>query len=136
MITESLSLIESGSVKPRTQKNIKGFICSKRFPADGKISWLCDRFKIYNLIRALSDPYPNAFCFFRDKKIYIKKAMLSKDDYRGFPGRICAKKDDGIIVTCGTNHQENQGLLITEIEIDGHAYKSNEYFQKLWESLK
>lgn len=136
MISEVLDLIESKNYKVINQKEIKGFFCSKRYPDDGKIDWSQDRESIYNMIRGLSDPYPNAFFIFEEKKIFVKSAKLVEDDYRGPPGRICARRTNGIIVSCGTNFSENQSLLISEIEVEGQIYKANEYFTKLWGDLK
>lgn len=136
VVKETLSLIESQKVKPIIQKNIKeGFICTRRFPVDGKIDWSQDRIKVYNLIRALSDPYPNAYCFYNEEKIYIKKAKLSDDDFRGMAGRINAIRDDGIIVTCGTEYHKNQAILITEIATEEKTYRPKDYFKKLWVNL-
>jgi methionyl-tRNA formyltransferase len=135
MISDILSQIESNSIKPQPQKKLEGFFCARRFPEDGKIDWTDDRETIYNLIRALSDPYPNAYCYLDGQKIYIKKAKLSASDYRGKPGRICSINEEGVVVTCGSNHKENQALLITEIGIDKKLYKPNEFFKKLWLQL-
>jgi len=137
LIIETLQLIEHGKIKPNKQKNSEdGFFCSRRFPNDGKINWHLDRISVYNLIRALCDPYPNAFFNYNDKKIFIKKAELSKEDFRGPPGRITAISDGGITVTCGTNHKENQGLVITEISVQDSILHPKNFFNKLWENLE
>ncbi|MDE2590562.1 MAG: methionyl-tRNA formyltransferase, partial [Patescibacteria group bacterium] len=115
LILKSLSLIESGKVRPINQKNKKGFFCGRRFPEDGRINWMEELIEVYNLIRASSDPFPNAFCFHNNKKIHVKRVELVSDDVRGVPGRICVIRNDGVIVTCGNNHKKNQALLITEI---------------------
>ena len=135
MVLEALNFVESEK-EPIKQNKSERFWVTRRFPKDGKIDWSQDRMKIYNLIRALVDPFPNAFCYFNNKKIYIKKAKLLDEDFRGTPGRICAIREEGIIVTCGTNFEENQGLLITEIATDEKIFKPNEFFLKLWEDLE
>lgn len=136
VLLETLELIESGNVKS-VKQNGRGFFCSRRFPKDGKINWSCNRENIYNLIRALSDPYPNAFCFYQSNKIYIKKARLINDDYRGLPGRICAITADGIIVTCGSDHSKNQAILITEVATDDKGFcHPKEIFKSLWTDLE
>ena len=76
LVLEVLNLIEFNQIKPRIQNKLDGFFCARRFPEDGRITWLENRIRIYNKIRALSDPYPNAFCYYKQKKIYIKKAQL------------------------------------------------------------
>lgn len=137
LLLESLELIESNKVAPINQKNLeKGFFCSRRFPRDGKINWTLDRMSVYNLIRALSDPYPNAFCLCEGKKIFIKKATLSSIDYRGPPGRICVIRDDELVVTCGTDHTKNQALLIKEIATEEGKCSITDFFKKLWIDLE
>jgi methionyl-tRNA formyltransferase len=135
LIERVLKLIEDGFIVTKSQSKFDGFFCSRRFPWDGQIDWKNDRYSIYNLIRGLCDPYPNAFCFHEGKKIFIKKARLSKEDYRGPPGRICERNERGVIITCGINHKDNQGLLIIEIEVDNVTYNPKDYFS-LWTDLK
>ena len=135
VISEILTLIESNKIKSIPQKNLKGFFCSRRFPEDGKIDWFENRISVYNKIRALSDPYPNAFCYTDNQKIFVKKAQLINEDFRGPGGRVCAIRKDGIIVTCGNNHKENQAILITEISTEEKSLEPNEFF-KLWTQLK
>jgi methionyl-tRNA formyltransferase len=114
------------------QNKNSGFIVTKRFPLDGKINWKKDRKNIHNQIRALSDPYPNAFCTYNNKKILIKESKICKEDYRGMPGRICSIASSGVVVTCGEDSSKNQSLLITKIEINKKIFQANEYFTKLW----
>jgi methionyl-tRNA formyltransferase len=126
--------VESNNIKIISQSNNEGFVCSRRFPKDGKIDWKNDRTKIFNLVRGLSDPYPNAFFIFKKKIIFIKNIELSKDDFRGMAGTICSKVENGVIVTCGINHLENQGILIKNISINGKIMNSSKFF-KLWDKL-
>ena len=118
MLKNILENITDNSLTPISQKTLlPGFFCSRRFPHDGKINWNENRFRIHNLIRGLSDPFPNAFFYFENTKIFVKHSKLIDIDFRGTPGRICSINSDGIIVTCGNNTQENQALLITKIQI-------------------
>jgi methionyl-tRNA formyltransferase len=130
-IIESLKIIHSQKNFLHQNKN-SGFIVTKRFPLDGKINWKKDRKNIHNQIRALSDPYPNAFCTYNNKKILIKESKICKEDYRGMPGRICSISSSGVVVTCGEDSSKNQSLLITKIEINKKIFQANEYFTKLW----
>ena len=47
----------------------------KRTANDGKINWEKDIFEIYNLVRAVTKPYPGAFAFYKEKKIFIWSAQ-------------------------------------------------------------
>ena len=91
---------------------------------------------LYDFIRMLSDPYPNAFCFYNEVKIFLKKATLCEEDFRGPPGRICKMDNEGIVVTCGKDYSHNQGLLITEISDGKKIINPKEFFGNLWQILE
>lgn len=135
MLLETLQMIESKSFKPIPQIKWKGFFCSRRFPDDGKIDWTQDRVKIHNLIRALSDPYPNTFFYFKGDKILVKNGKLTNNDYRGISGRVTARLKDGIVVTCGKDHTKNQGLLITQVSVKDEIIDPREFFN-LWDNFE
>lgn len=136
MIVDVIKMIKENKVVRTSQNILKpGFFCSRRFPHDGKINWNSNPIQIYNLIRALCDPYPNAFFIFENKKYYVKEAKLEQDDYRGTPGRISAIKENGIVVTCGNDHKSNQSILLTKISDGEQVYDANKLFSKLWVDL-
>ena len=136
IMKETLKILTSSTFVRKSQNKMEPrFFYSRRFPKDGKIDWNNSREKIFNLIRGLSDPYPNAFFYYNNKQILVKTASLVKNDLRGLPGRICSITDDGIIVTCGNNNK-NQALLIQSIMIDGEKKSANKFFRKLWIDLQ
>jgi len=76
----------------------------KRTPLDGKIDWRRSATEVYNLIRALSPPYPSAWTLCRGQKIYVPYATLPHRqlDYVGnIPGRIASILPEGVLVLCG-----------------------------------
>ena len=134
MILDAINFVEAGK-NPIKQDKMKRFWVSRRMPKDGRIDWSQNRKQIYNLIRALVDPFPNAFCYYKKQKIYIKKATLFEEDFRGMPGRISSITEKGVVVTCGTNHNESQAILIIEIATEEKTIKANKFFNTLWEDL-
>jgi UDP-4-amino-4-deoxy-L-arabinose formyltransferase/UDP-glucuronic acid dehydrogenase (UDP-4-keto-hexauronic acid decarboxylating) len=66
LLDEALPLIKKGMV-PRVSQNLSsGSYYGGRSPEDGRIDWKCPSIKIYNLIRAVTIPYPGAFSFTPD----------------------------------------------------------------------
>ena len=67
--------------------NLKGFrqdpklatYFPPRIPRDGKIDWSEPAEKIYNLVRALTYPYPGAYFYYRRKKMLIEIAKAEKE---------------------------------------------------------
>ena len=60
-----------------------------RFPEDGLILWdLYTAKQIHNRIRALTEPYPCAFTYYKQKRVRLILSKLSDYDYFGEPGRV------------------------------------------------
>jgi methionyl-tRNA formyltransferase len=58
-----LPLIEAGTAPRIPQDWRQGSYFGRRAPADGRIDWHWPAVRIYNLIRAVTEPYPGAFTF-------------------------------------------------------------------------
>ncbi len=97
------------------QLNIRPSFYPKRTAEDGIIFWNRDTLEIYNLIRAVTEPFHGAFTFSGDAKILIWKAYPF--DTRLFdpaiePGTVIEKFMNGdFIVKTGSD-----SMIITEYE--------------------
>ncbi|NMB33093.1 MAG: methionyl-tRNA formyltransferase [Clostridium sp.] len=78
IVDGAIELIENGRVLPRKQDLSKGSYYPKRSPADGQISWQKTVSEIYNLVRAISRPYPGAYTYCNNKKLLLWKAKIHK----------------------------------------------------------
>jgi methionyl-tRNA formyltransferase len=66
LLEELLPLIQHGTT-PRTPQDLRsGSYYGGRNPEDGKIDWRWPVMRIYNLIRAVTEPYPGAFTHLPD----------------------------------------------------------------------
>lgn len=72
LLEEVLPLIKKG-IAPRIAQNLRqGSYYGGRRPEDGKIDWAWPVTKIYNLIRAVTEPYPGAFTYLPEgEKLFI-----------------------------------------------------------------
>lgn len=108
-----IHMIKSGNVTAIKQNEAEATYLLKRSPEDGIIDWNMDIHEIYNLIRAVSKPYPGAFSFYdRQHKIIIWRAEIRENNkYIGFPGQIAKLGDNTMDIVC------RNGLLhVTEYE--------------------
>tara|TARA_B100001250_G_C19783678_1_gene783069 strand:- start:277 stop:1320 length:1044 start_codon:yes stop_codon:yes gene_type:complete len=80
----------------------------KRTPEDGFIDWNMSVLDVYNLIRSLAEPYPNAMTYLGKKKIYIKDSKPTNFSTRDAPGKIFFKYPNGIELS------KNQILVSTK----------------------
>ena len=76
IIREVFPLIEKKQQKPRKQDMSVSTYFGRRTPADGLINWQDNAQNIYNLIRAVTKPFPGAFFEENGKKIIIWRAKV------------------------------------------------------------
>jgi methionyl-tRNA formyltransferase len=62
LLDEVLPLMKAGKAPCIPQDITKGSYYGGRKPEDGRIDWRWSSERIFNLIRAVTDPYPGAFC--------------------------------------------------------------------------
>jgi methionyl-tRNA formyltransferase len=96
-------------IKPKKQ-TARPLYCCLRVPEDGLIDWNLPPRRIFNLVRALSQPYPGAFTYLNNKKIVIERVRLLADgiDYQGLPGAVIKITSKSILVATG------EGALVVE----------------------
>ena len=68
---------------PIPQNNDEAIYYERRKPADSELNMNYSLQYVYDFIRMLSDPYPNAFISFKDKSILFKDAKLKDDVISG-----------------------------------------------------
>ena len=84
----------------------------KRTEKDGKIRWNLPSKMIYNLVRAITKPYPGAWTTYKGKKIRVWKVVPFGDvQCRGKPGTVCEIIDGKPLIKTGDG-----GVLILEYE--------------------
>lgn len=74
LMHDTLPLLRAGTA-PRTPMDLaRGNYVRGRKPADGLIDWSWEPLRIYNLVRAVTHPYPGAFTFAGGKKLLVWQA--------------------------------------------------------------
>jgi UDP-4-amino-4-deoxy-L-arabinose formyltransferase / UDP-glucuronic acid dehydrogenase (UDP-4-keto-hexauronic acid decarboxylating) len=84
---------------PRQKMDIsKGSYFGRRRPEDGRIDWRWPARRIFNLVRAVTHPYPGAFCFVGGRKLLVWESKIGAEDgTRGEPGRVVREMADGAL---------------------------------------
>jgi len=71
----------------------------KRTPSDGLLEFHHKITEVEKLIRAVSEPFPGAYCYYKDRKITFWEVEFDKEDnYFGTIGQILKKNKTGILV--------------------------------------
>lgn len=130
LLMKHIKALKKGTASRRKQNKKLATYYPARVPEDGKINWSWETKKIYNLIRALSDPYPGACTYYKDQKIIIQKALIPKDFLKfagNIPGRVGNFVEKGVDVITG------DGVLrIEEIELeDGQRLPARDFITSI-----
>jgi methionyl-tRNA formyltransferase len=116
LIREYHPPIVEGTAPRRAQDVSQGSYFGRRGPEDGRIDWRWPARRIFNLVRALTHPYPGAFGFIKGRKVYIWTAKIAVEDgTRGTPGTVIAERADGSIeVAAGAG-----SVILSRIQFEG-----------------
>ena len=84
---------------PRQKMDIaKGSYFGRRKPEDGQIDWRWPARRIFNLVRAVTHPYPGAFCFVGGRKLLLWEAKIGAESGSlGAPGQVVREATDGAL---------------------------------------
>ena len=110
IIKEVYPLIETKQLKPRKQDMSVSTYFGRRTPADGLINWQDSAQNIYNLIRAVTKPFPGAFFEEGGKKIIVWRAKVLPAKTNVAAGTTVSKTP--YIITAA-----DKDLEITEYEV-------------------
>jgi methionyl-tRNA formyltransferase len=131
---DALALIAGGTADRIKQDRSKASFFHKRSIEDSRIDWTWPAADIERLVRAQSDPYPNAFTFHRGNRIRVIKSSVSKARYGGTPGRIFIREGDGVVIVAGADARtgRNPGLVIERVRTDeGIEHPATDYFRTM-----
>ncbi|PRX45506.1 methionyl-tRNA formyltransferase [Prauserella shujinwangii] len=134
VVSEALPLIASGRTDWTPQDRTKASFFHKRSIEDSRIDWTWPAEDIERLVRAQSDPYPNAFTFHKGRKLRIVRASVSEGRYGGTPGRIFIREGDGVVIVAGADarYGQNHGLLVERVRTeDDTEYAATDYFRTM-----
>jgi methionyl-tRNA formyltransferase len=137
LAVEALNLIGNGHVLLTQQDRTMATFYHKRSERDSLIDWNKSNIHIYNLVRAHSDPYPNAHTYLNGKKLKVKKASLPDRSYCGTPGRVFCRTKNGVVIVCGSNDQGYlQGLVVELVQAENEEpTEADKYFKKMGDYL-
>jgi methionyl-tRNA formyltransferase len=121
LFQDTFPLIKAGTAPRMPQDPAQATYFGGRTPDDGRINWARPALGLYNLVRAVTMPYPGAFTFVRGQKLYVWSARFLAEfpGGGGPPGTIAGLQNGGCLVACGVSH-----LLLTQVQVEGHEVVS------------
>ena len=91
-----------------------GSYCGGRTPEDGRFEWDWSAERIYNLVRAVTHPYPGAFTDLGGRKLLVWWAVPVAASRPATPGTVLAVDADGVTVAAGTG-----ALRLVTVQLEG-----------------
>lgn len=118
VLYEAVKAIQNHTVSLIHQKDIDavGMYCGMRQPGDEIIDWSLSSRRLFNFVRALCTPGPQATSWLNGKKISINKVRMvpGAHEYINTPGQILGKTERGFYVKTGDTMLE-----VVEYTYDG-----------------
>ena len=118
LLERNLGRLVAGDVPLVAQDHSRATYTCKRLPQDNCINWKASSESIYNLIRAVSAPYPGAHTYRSGEMLRIWSAQRLPD-LRRYVGRVAGRvvevrPGQGSVVLTGDG-----GLLLTRVQLEG-----------------
>ncbi|WP_108649006.1 bifunctional UDP-4-amino-4-deoxy-L-arabinose formyltransferase/UDP-glucuronic acid oxidase ArnA [Dongshaea marina] len=111
-----LPRLRDGSATHTPQDDSQASYFGRRTAADGELHWQKSARELYNLTRAVTQPYPGAFSFVGDRKLTIWDASIIDQKSSEAPGTIISTEP--LQIACGEGvlqveaGQAEQGLYV------------------------
>jgi UDP-4-amino-4-deoxy-L-arabinose formyltransferase / UDP-glucuronic acid dehydrogenase (UDP-4-keto-hexauronic acid decarboxylating) len=99
LLRDTLPALLQGKVSETAQDESKATVFGRRTPADGKLVWAKPAEELFNLVRAVTQPYPGAFCAVGEHKLIVWSAEVAKGNEGLAPGRVISV--DPLRIACG-----------------------------------
>jgi methionyl-tRNA formyltransferase len=90
VLERQIDSLKEGTATRHQQDESRAAYFGGRKPEDGRIDWTQNAHAIYNLIRAVTHPYPGAFTEHEGKKLYLWQARPLNEG-KGIPGQVISK---------------------------------------------
>ncbi len=125
-----------GTITSVAQDHSQATVYGGRRAEDGVFGWDGDARSIYNLVRAVTHPYPGAFTMVGGEKLFVWWALPRTVEgvAQAVPGTILdVKKNAGVLVATGAG-----ALLLKRVQAEGELEKAADIFaeERKWKAGK
>ncbi len=126
LLRETFPLLVAGTAPRIPQDHARATTFGGRRPEDGRIVWPQTARQVYDLVRAVTHPYPGAFTWWRDRRLFVwQTRLVDGAGDREVPGRVVGVGDGGIVVTTGGG-----ALRLERVQLAGGPEEEGEAFAR------
>ena len=112
LLRDALPQLAQGKLAETAQDETKATYFGRRTAADGKLDWKKPAEELFNLVRAVTQPYPGAFCAVGEHKLIVWHAEVVKGNDGLAPGRVISVNplriacgEDSLVVKFGQRNE-------------------------------
>jgi len=124
LLRDTLPALLAGKTSEIPQDESRATTFGRRTPADGKLIWQKPAEELFNLVRAVTQPYPGAFCAVGEHKLIVWSAEVVKGNEGQAPGRVIsvdplriACGEDSLVINAG--QRNDNGLYLSGPQLAG-----------------
>ncbi|AZF42714.1 UDP-4-amino-4-deoxy-L-arabinose formyltransferase [Pseudomonas sp. R1-43-08] len=99
LLRDALPQLAQGKLAETAQDESQATCFGRRTAADGKIDWKKPAEQLFNLVRAVTQPYPGAFCAVGEHKLIVWQAEVAQGNEGLAPGRVISVNP--LRIACG-----------------------------------
>ncbi|ARB30114.1 bifunctional UDP-4-amino-4-deoxy-L-arabinose formyltransferase/UDP-glucuronic acid oxidase ArnA [Pseudomonas tolaasii] len=117
LLRDALPQLAQGKLAEHAQDESQATYFGRRTAADGKLDWNKPAEELFNLVRAVTQPYPGAFCAVGEHKLIVWQAEVVKGNEGLAPGRVISVNplriacgEDSLVVKFGQRNAD--GLFL------------------------
>jgi methionyl-tRNA formyltransferase len=116
LLERNFAALAAGTAPRRPQDHAAATYCPRRRPGDNEINWQRPARQVYDLIRAITRPYPGAFTWLGDRRVTVWSAGGVEAAGAGVPGEVVRVDAGGVAVATG------EGVVILSVvQVEGDA---------------
>ncbi|MCF5238582.1 bifunctional UDP-4-amino-4-deoxy-L-arabinose formyltransferase/UDP-glucuronic acid oxidase ArnA, partial [Pseudomonas sp. PA-5-4G] len=112
LLRDALPQLAQGKLAETAQNESQATYFGRRTAADGKLDWKKPAEELFNLVRAVTQPYPGAFCAVGEHKLIVWQAEVVKGNEGLAPGRVISVNplriacgEDSLVVKFGQRNE-------------------------------
>ena len=112
LLRDALPQLAQGKLAETAQDESQATYFGRRTAADGKLEWKKPAEELFNLVRAVTQPYPGAFCAVGEHKLIVWQADVVKGNEGLAPGRVISVNplriacgEDSLVVKFGQRNE-------------------------------
>lgn len=114
LLDRFLPALRSGNARSDPMDLTRGSYFGRRTAEDGAIDWSWSAVRAYNLVRAVTHPYPGAFASHRGRRLRVWWGLPGEAREDGVPGTVLESGREGITIATGEG-----ALRLVTVQLEG-----------------